>query len=86
MFSFYILTCALFFISTINLYMNNEAEISKKEEQIKNNLFLKKNYLQKNDLNTNKVIFSDIIGCLIGLYNMLIKIVNRTFFIPNTAN
>ena len=31
--------------------------------------FLLKSYLQKNDRNTMKFIFCDVIGCPIGLYN-----------------
>ena len=64
----------------IKLYKNNETEIGKKNIKLRTSLdwevqkkikqcftFLLNVYLQKNDLNTFKVIFYDIIGCYRGI-------------------
>ena len=49
--------------------------------------FIFKIYSQKNDLDTVKVIFCDIIGCSIRVYNfMLLKSSIKIFYIHNIPN
>ena len=47
-------------------------------------IFLLKISVKKNDQNTVKVIFNDVIGCSIGVYNFIIlKSSLKTFYITN---
>ena len=47
-------------------------------------LFLLKTYLKLNDLKTAKVVFYDVIGCSIWVYNFLfLKSSIKIFYIPN---
>ena len=48
------------------------------------NYFLLIIYLQKNDLDTMKVVFCDAIGYVIGIYNFtLLKGSTKIFYIPS---
>ena len=55
------------FLYQNKLYKNNEAGKIKNKNQNEVFIFFKKIYLQKNDPNTFKVIFCDVIGYSIGL-------------------
>ena len=73
-----------FLIYKNNLYKSNEAEISKqiktnqeaekfKNKNWNNDLYLSLKFIyKKNDLNTVKVIFCDLVGCSIEIYNFIL--------------
>ena len=49
-------------------------------------IFLLKRYYKKNDLNTVKIIFCNVIGCSIGVYNFLLPRLVLKYSTPNETS